>query len=115
MPSQKVEIRFLCFNLFVFPVVIGISDYRASVAFMYVNTVVNGLQGFGIFLIYCVISREIRGGVKGIWKRSRAGSKLDDGKTATFGQELRKKSTVDSNIILGVHHSTPGKFTELPI
>jgi len=115
MPSQKVEIRFSCFTLFVFPVVIGMSDYRASVAFMYMNTVVNGLQGFGIFLIYCVISREIRGGVKGIWKRSRAGSKLDDGKTATFGQELRKKSTVDSNIILGVHHSTPGKFTELPI
>lgn len=43
-------------NIFVFAGFGG----SASVALMYVNVLVNGLQGFFLFLLYCVNSRIVR-------------------------------------------------------
>ena len=38
----------------------GIPSYQASVAFMFLNSFFNGLQGLFLFVIYCVLGSEVR-------------------------------------------------------
>ncbi|XP_078482361.1 adhesion G-protein coupled receptor F1-like [Ciona intestinalis] len=38
----------------------GVDSYEASVAFMYLNVILNGLQGVFLMLIYCVLGSDVR-------------------------------------------------------
>nr|CAB3250675.1 probable G-protein coupled receptor 133 [Phallusia mammillata] len=38
----------------------NVEPYEASVAFMYINAVLNGLQGVFVLLVYCVLGKEVR-------------------------------------------------------
>ena len=38
----------------------GVPSYQASVAFMFLNSFFNGLQGLFLFVIYCVLGSEVR-------------------------------------------------------
>ena len=38
----------------------GVPSYQASVAFMFLNSFFNGLQGLFLFVVYCVLGSEVR-------------------------------------------------------
>jgi len=38
----------------------GLEDYNASIPFMYLNSVLNGLQGVFLMMVYCIVSSDVR-------------------------------------------------------
>jgi len=86
---------------------------------MYLNTVVNGLQGTGLFLIYCVLNSEVRSVVRRISERNRITFVPNGNKPLRRISRLRRgeasfrtTSEEGSNVIRANY--SPGIFSQLP-
>jgi len=49
----------------------GVPDYLESSTFMYLNALFNGLQGFFLFIVYCLLSKTVREAAQQQWRRYR--------------------------------------------
>jgi len=80
-------------GLFVWFIFTGVGDYRFSVVMMYINAIVNGLQGVIVFVLYCVMNPGLRSKVSSSSTSSRSSKKSGTQFTAFTEKDARKSST----------------------
>nr|CAB3250678.1 probable G-protein coupled receptor 133 [Phallusia mammillata] len=80
----------------IFGILTNIRPYEASVVFMYINVIVNGLQGLFLLLVYCVFGVDVRDAAIRLLQNLKL--RLQNNLTSQLNLTKGKKATEDIKV-----------------